>query len=77
MKHTKIDRLGRVVIPIGFRKELDLSENSNVQISLSNGRIIIEPDSDLCRLCKTNIVDNSNVALCKSCIKIVKALDVF
>ena len=32
MKHTRIDKLGRVVIPIGYRKELNLTENSDVKI---------------------------------------------
>ena len=75
MKHARIDKLGRVVIPIGYRKELNLTENSDVKISLYNGQIIIEPGGDLCRLCKTNTIDNCNIALCKACIKIIKALD--
>ena len=37
----EIDRLGRVVIPIEFRKKLGIEFNSKVLISLSNGEIII------------------------------------
>ena len=74
MKHTRIDKLGRVVIPIGYRKELNLIENSDVIISLSGGQIIIEPDGDLCRLCKKSAIIKHTVPLCDSCIKNSKSI---
>ena len=37
-----IDNLGRVVIPIGMRKQLDLEEGSKVNIELKDDSIIIK-----------------------------------
>ena len=37
-----IDNLGRVVIPIGIRKQLDLEEGSKVNIELKDDSIIIK-----------------------------------
>lgn len=74
MKYTKIDKLGRIVIPISYRKELDLSENSNVKISLSDERIIIEASKDVCRLCRKSIDPKASLPLCNDCIKKIRAL---
>lgn len=38
----RIDELGRIVIPIDFRKELDISENDSLTAYVDNNRIILE-----------------------------------
>ena len=42
----QVDRLGRIVIPISYRKYLNLNENSSVNISLENDSIIITADTE-------------------------------
>ena len=51
----EIDRVGRVVIPMEFRKELGFKFNSKVFVSLSNGEIIIRAQNLLCALCGKRI----------------------
>ena len=45
MKGTdrKIDRLGRIVIPISYRRALDLQPNDAVTVSIKNGELVISP----------------------------------
>lgn len=40
---SKIDKLGRVVIPINIRRYLKLDSNSEIDITMSNGSIVITP----------------------------------
>ena len=65
----EIDRLGRVVIPIEFRKKLGIEFNSKVLISLSNGEIIITAQKSHCALCGKEIDANYHeLQLCGKCI---------
>lgn len=50
----RIDKLGRVVIPMELRKELCVEFNSKVVITLS-GDEIIKPLDSLCALCGERI----------------------
>ena len=43
----QIDKLGRVVLPISFRRRLALTENSKVRISLDDNAIIITPSKNV------------------------------
>ena len=70
----QIDRLGRVVLPISFRRCLNLSENSSVYISLENDAIIITPTEKRCALCGSVSNLHSDLQLCESCIKQVKSI---
>jgi len=40
---TTIDRAGRVVVPKALRDSLGLSEGSELEIDLVDGRLLIEP----------------------------------
>ena len=68
----KIDKLGRVVLPISFRKRLNLTENSSVNISLDDDTIFITPTEKRCALCGSNSALHSDVQLCNTCIRRVK-----
>ena len=70
----QIDKLGRVVLPISFRRHLNLSENSRVHISLDHDTIIITQAKKQCALCGTDLELHSEIQLCDGCIKRVKAL---
>ena len=70
----EIDRLGRVVIPIEFRKKLGIAFNSKVLISLSNGEIIITAQKSHCALRGKEIDANYHeLQLCDKCINKIKA----
>ena len=68
----QIDKLGRVVLPISFRKRLNLVENSTVHISLEGDSIIITPSSNFCVLCGADSDPHANIKLCAKCIRRIK-----
>lgn len=71
----EIDDVGRVVIPMEFRKELGVEFNSKVIISLSDDTVIIKAKSTLCALCGRKIENEKNIRLCKRCIAEVKSFN--
>ena len=66
------DKLGRVVIPMEFRKQLGIEFESKVLIFLSDGEIIIRPQKMRCVLCGEKIEKIKNLQLCDNCISRVK-----
>ena len=74
MKLTKVDKLGRVVIPKGYRKALNLTENSLIEISLIDGKILIDRHICTCKLCGKPIESKGEIQLCPACISAVKSL---
>ena len=56
----RIDKLGRLVLPISYRNALGLSENSRVRISLCDGEISISPIEEKCVICGANKESNAN-----------------
>ena len=68
----EIDRLGRVVIPMEYRKELGIEYQSRVLILLSNGEIVIRPHKRSCALCGEILEGERNIPLCDSCIEKTK-----
>lgn len=55
MKVSKIDKLGRIVIPIENRKELNLEYGSLVEITCEDEQVIIKPRVQKCKLCSKYI----------------------
>ena len=74
MKTAKIDMLGRVVIPVNYRKRLNLQSGSNVIISLFQNSVVLTPSVKACKLCGQTVFDGAPVELCEECIHRVKAL---
>ena len=66
------DKLGRVVIPMEFRKQLGIEFESKVLIFLSDGEIIIRPQNASCALCGAKVEKGENLRLCAECISKVK-----
>ena len=71
---SKIDNLGRVVIPIGIRRALKLDSNSEIDIIMSKGSVIMTPSEKICKLCGCKVDANEKICLCQTCIKAVKQL---
>lgn len=68
----EIDKLGRIVLPIGYRKRLGLTENSKVTVSIKNDMICIIPAEIKCLICNSNRNVNLNLKICFDCIKRIK-----
>lgn len=66
----KVDELGRVVIPIELRRNLDITEKDGLEISVDNDRIVLRKYAPVCVFCgseqEVNTFKSKNV--CKSCL---------
>ncbi len=69
----EVDNLGRVVIPIKFRKKLGIDNNSIVLISFENDKVIISPKNRHCAICGELVETEQKFRLCKSCISEIKS----
>ena len=68
----RIDKLGRIVLPMSYRKKLGLSESSTVSIILYNDVISITKSDKRCIMCNRSSDINSALKLCSTCIEKVK-----
>ncbi|MBQ4324522.1 MAG: AbrB/MazE/SpoVT family DNA-binding domain-containing protein [Clostridia bacterium] len=74
MYNTKLDKLGRIVIPVSLRRELELGVGCPLEVYAEGGRIVIRRPSTCCRLCYATIDGGSDSLLCESCIEKIKNL---
>ena len=76
MKNVRVDKLGRIVIPITIRCALAFYEGSELEACLEGDRVILRHASDTCRLCYTRIERDAPMGLCCHCVEKVKEIDV-
>ena len=74
MKSARIDRLGRIVIPIDYRRKLGLEAGSEINITYDDEKVIITSPEQRCRLCKNKSIFSSEVPLCPECIGKIKSI---
>ena len=67
-----VDELGRIVLPVEFRKALNLGTGCDVKIELNGGSIVLTPNECVCSVCKTAIPSGTRFNLCESCIAEIK-----
>ena len=72
MKRTKVDKLGRIVLPIEYRKKLGLKAGSWIDIKLKANEIVIYPVGEICPICGSTKERNS--ILCVACIEKIKKM---
>ena len=64
----KVDKLGRIVIPLSLRKKHGLNEGTVVEFLDSGDCISIKASEAFCRICHTEISESAQVPLCEACI---------
>lgn len=71
-----IENVGRIVIPMEFRKVLNISAQDLIEISIENSCIVLSKYEPNCLLCgNTNdIIEFNDKLICRSCIEKLKAL---
>ena len=70
----KVDKLGRIVIPISLREKYGLSEGATIEFSDSGDGITVRSSEPFCKICRAKIADDSSHPLCDGCIeKIAKS----
>ena len=68
----EIDNLGRVVLPMSYRKKLGLDKNPRVNLCISKDSICITAVSNICVICKTKEYCDSNLKVCTDCVRMIK-----
>lgn len=74
----KIDELGRIVIPVEIRERLNIKQKDSFDISVENGKLIIEfHKPQKCIFCKstTDLKNFSDSYICSTCQKNISELD--
>ncbi len=68
----EVDRLGRVVIPVEFRKKLGIENGTRVAFVLENNGLMIRTEKERCALCGNTIEHFRDIRLCSDCIRRAK-----
>ena len=68
----RVDKLGRIVLPMNYRKVLGLTANSEVVLGIDDGVITVTPCSEGCKLCGSRDSVNEKLFLCANCIAKIK-----
>ena len=72
----KIDELGRIVIPMEIRNNLNIKEKDDFYIYVEDTKIILEKVKNNCIYChnKNNLKIFSEMLICNNCINKIKKL---
>ena len=72
----KIDNLGRVVVPKGYRQMLGLQPGDPLDVEVDGGRLLLSPHRDGCTFCGS--VESTMLFLeksvCPECIQQLRAM---
>ena len=70
----RIDPLGRIVLPMDFRKALGLTTNSEILINLENEELTIKRNFRVCKMCNSAHLLDPMIDMCQACIQKIKSL---
>lgn len=66
----KIDELGRIVLPIEIRNNLDIKSRDSIEIFIDGDKIILKKYNPACIFCGNaeNVILYKDKLVCKDCI---------
>lgn len=66
----KVDRLGRVVLPIELRRSLDIAEGDEMEMFMEGDRIVLKKAGNACIFCANTreLVSVGVKSVCRECI---------
>jgi len=72
----KIDNLGRVVVPKGYRQMLGLQPGDPLDVGVNGNSLVITPHREGCTLCGATSVLYSYLSknICSDCVKQIRAM---
>ena len=74
----KVDELGRIVIPIELRRNLDIDERDSLEIYVEDDHIILKKYSPACAFCanagEITVFKGRNI--CKNCLAEISQMNV-
>ena len=65
----KVDKLGRIVIPLELRQKYGLDEGTAIEFLDDGGGITVRAYEPYCKICREKIADDTSLPLCQSCIE--------
>lgn len=69
----RIDKLGRIVLPMDYRKALGLDYDAEVVLGIEGDTITVRGKSTACKLCGS-VIDTSHIGICSDCIRKIKSI---
>ena len=69
----RIDKLGRIVLPMHFRKTLGLEGEADVVLDICGNTIIVKCADTACRLCGSTNEVSKHLKICPKCIAKIKS----
>lgn len=72
----KVDRLGRVVLPIELRRTLGIVEGDDIEMYLVNGTIALRKIEKACVFCgqEEALIDYLGKTICQTCLEKISEL---
>ena len=64
----KVDKLGRIVIPLELRRKYGLDEGVTIEFLDDGEGITVKPIESVCKVCRNRIPGDSEFPLCEACI---------
>lgn len=73
----KIDELGRIVLPIEIRQQLDIKKKDPLEISINDNGVFLKKNYPVCAFCNSTseLINFFEKNICKNCINKLKAGD--
>ena len=70
----KVDELGRIVIPIEIRQNMDIKVKDSLEIFIDNDTIILRKYQPACIFCGNadNVIYFKDKRICSSCLEKIK-----
>ncbi len=67
----KVDELGRIVLPIELRRNLDIEERDSLEIYLDGDKIILQKYEPACVFCGSSsaLVKHKGKNVCSDCVR--------
>ena len=64
----KVDKLGRIVIPLELRQKYGLGEGVTIEFLDDGEGITVKPIESVCKVCRDRISQDSEFPLCEACV---------
>ena len=73
----KVDELGRIVIPIELRTQLNISEKNPIEIFVDGDSIVLKKYEKSCLFCESskNLTEYKGKLICSKCIQQIKDIN--
>ena len=70
----KIDKLGRIVLPMDFRKALGLEGEAEVVLGINGNTLTLRSADNTCRLCGSSEEVSTHLRICSKRISRIKGI---